>query len=233
MQQPPNPYPQYPQFQQQPQQPNFTQPQTYYPLQQKWQQSNPLPPQQQQWYQPDYTQPPTYNPPQQPPIQRPKRNRVVLWVSGGIICVVPTVLVVVGSVLIGYSFFFSPSHSVETIFTSTQYPTLHTEYSGTITDPPVTSNVSVTTSPMALIIASNDNQGNISGRVGILLAPNGGDPFIGTLRVDGTITFTATPLFIGVFTIFTGKVNGDGSIRGTTINIYQPASWTLFPVKGQ
>src|SRR5216684_4193853 len=113
----------------------------------------------------------------------------------------------------------------------TYYP-LQQKWQQSNTHPPVTSNVSVTTSPMALIIASNDNQGNISGRVGILLAPNGVDPFIGTLRVDGTITFTATPLFIGVFTIFTGKVNGDGSIRGTTINIYQPASWTLFPVKG-
>src|SRR6266436_6096802 len=187
MQEPPNPYPQYPKFQQQPQ--------TYYPPQQKWQQSNPLPPQQQQWYQPDYTQPPTYNPPQQPPIQRPKRNRVVLWVSGGIICVVLVVLVVVGSVLIGYSFFFSPSHSGETIFTSTQYPTLHAEYSGTYTDSPVTPNASTIPIAMGLILTSNDNQGHISGRVGILDAPNGGDPFIGTLGVDRTITFTATPLF--------------------------------------
>jgi hypothetical protein len=86
---------------------------------------------------------------------------------------------------------------------------------------------------MGLIITSNDNQGHISGRVGILLAPNGGDPFIGTLGVDGTITFTATPLFIGSLTVFTGKVNSDGSISGTTSNIYQPTSWTLFPVKGQ
>src|SRR6266487_574117 len=106
MQQPPNPYPQ---FQQPPQQ---------------WQQSNPLPPQQQQWQQPDYTQPPTYNPPLQSPIQRPKRNRVVLWVSGGITC---AVLVVVGYMLIGHGFFLSPSHSGEKNFTSTQYPTLHAE----------------------------------------------------------------------------------------------------------
>jgi hypothetical protein len=224
MQQPPNPYPQYPQQQwQQPSQP-------LPPPQQRQQQPDYT--QQQQWHQPDYTQPPTYNPPQLLPIQRPKRNRVVWWVSGGITCVVLVVLVVVGYVLIGQSFFPSPSHSVETNFTSTQYPTLHAEYSGTITDPPVTSNVSATTSPMGLIITSN-NQGHISGRVGILLAPNGGDPFIGTLGVDGTITFTATPLFIGSLTIFTGKVNSDGSISGTTSNIFQPASWTLFPVKGQ
>jgi hypothetical protein len=158
----------------------------------------------------------------------------VLWVSGGIICVVLAVLVVVGSVLIGYRFFFSPSHSGETIFTSTQYPTLHTEYGGTIADPTVTYNGSATTSPMALIITSNDNQGNISGRVGILLAPNGGDPFIGTLKVDGTITFTATPLFIGVLTVFTGNIHSDGSISGTTSNyMYQPETWKLFPVKGQ
>ena len=49
-------------------------------------------------------------------------------------------------------------------------------------------------------------------------APNGGDPFIGTLGVDGTITFTATPYSLGVFTIFTGKVNSDNSISGTTSN---------------
>lgn len=156
----------------------------------------------------------------------------MLWVSGGIICVVLAVLVVVGSVLIGYSFFFSPSHSGETIFTSTQYPTLHTEYSGTIFDPTVTYNGSAITVPMALIITSNDNQGHISGRVGMLDAPNGGDPFIGTLGVDRTITFTATPLLIGVFTVFTGTIISDGSISGTTSNIYQPETWKLFPIKG-
>jgi hypothetical protein len=118
MQQPSNPYSQYPQFQRQPQQPNFTQPQTYCPPQQKWRQSNPLPPQQQQWHQPDYTQPPTYNLPQQPPIQRPKRNRVVCWVNGGIACVVLVVLVVlvvVGYVLSGHSFFLRPATQVERI----------------------------------------------------------------------------------------------------------------------
>jgi hypothetical protein len=57
MQQPPNTNQQYPQFQQPQQQPNYTQPQTYYPPQQEWQQSVPLPPQQQQWQQPPY-QPP-------------------------------------------------------------------------------------------------------------------------------------------------------------------------------
>jgi hypothetical protein len=157
----------------------------------------------------------------------------VLWVIGGITCAILAVLVVVGSVLIGYSFFFSPSHSGETNFTSTQYPTLHTEYSGTIFDPTVTSNGSAITVPMALIITSNDNQGHISGRVGILDAPNGGDPFIGTLGADRTITFTATPLLIGVFTVFTGTINSDGSISGTTSNIYQPETWKLFPVKGK
>src|SRR5438270_32660 len=146
MQQPPNQeYPQQqwqipsqplpPQQQWQPQT-NYGQPQSYYPPpplppQQQWNPQQPLFSQQQypqqQWYQPDYTQPPTYDSLQQPPIRRPKRNRVVLWVSGGIICVVLAVLLVVGSVLIGYRF-----------FTSTQYPTLHTEYSGTIFDPTVT-----------------------------------------------------------------------------------------------
>ena len=46
----------------------------------------------------------------------------VVGVSVSIICVVLALLVVVGSVLIGYRY-----------FTSTQFPTLHTEYNGTIT----------------------------------------------------------------------------------------------------
>ena len=219
MQQPPNPYPQQwqqpskplPPEQQWQQQTNYGQSQSYYP--------SPTP--QQQWYQPDYTQPPIYNSPQQPPIQRPKSNRVGLWVSGGIICVVLAVLVVVGSVLIGYRY-----------FTSTQYPTLHTEYNGTITNSIISASP-IATVQMALIITSNDNQGHISGRIGIVLAPKGGDPFIGTLGVDGTITFTATPFFLGVFTIFTGKVNSDSSISGTASNSTDPSeTWKLFPVKG-
>ncbi len=231
MQQSPNPYPQYPQ--QQPSQPlppqqqtNYAQPQSYYP-------PPPTPPQQpsfsqqqyqkQQWYQPDYTQPPTYNSPQQLPIQRPKQKRLVLWVSVSIIGAVLAILVVVSSVLIGYRF-----------FTSTQYPTLHTEYNGTIAFS-LTSSSSPLAVPMVLIITSNDNQGHISGRVGMLTAPYGGDPFIGTLGVDGTITFTATPYPLGVLTIFTGRVNSDSSISGTTSSsTYYPSEpWKLFPVKGK
>jgi hypothetical protein len=199
---------QYPQQMPSPQQQTYYgQLQSYYP-----------PPSQQQWN----PQQPQFFPPQyQPPIQRPKRNRVGLWVSGGIICVVLAVLVVVGSVLIGYRY-----------FTSTQYPTLHTEYNGTITNSIISASP-IATVQMALIITSNDNQGHISGRIGIVLAPKGGDPFIGTLGVDGTITFTATPFFLGVFTIFTGKVNSDSSISGTASNSTDPSeTWKLFPVKG-
>ncbi len=223
MQQPPNQ--EYPQQQwQQPSQPlppqQQWQQQTYYGQLQSYYPPPPPPtPSQQQWN----PQQPPFSPPQyQPPIQRPKRNRVVLWVSGGIICVVLAVLVVVGSVLIGYRF-----------FTSTQYPTLHTEYSGTITNS-IISVSPIATVQMALLITSNDNQGHISGRIGILLAPKGGDPFIGTLGVDGTITFTATPFFLGVLTIFTGKVNSDSSISGTASNSTDPSeTWKLFPVKGK
>jgi hypothetical protein len=132
-------------------------------------------------------------------------------------------------VLIGYSLFFSPSHSLETIFA--QYPTLHTEYNGTITN----STISVSPIPtvqMALIITSNHNQGHISGSMVMPLASKGGDPFIGTLGVDGTITFTATPFFLGVFTVLTGKVNSDSSISGTASNSTDPSeTWKLFPVK--
>ena len=230
--------PQYPQQMPPPQQQtNYAQPQSDYP-------PPPTPPQQppfsqqqyqkQQWYQPDYTQPPTYNSPQQLPIQRPKRNRVKLWISVSIAGTVLAILVVVSSVLIGYSLLFSPSHSLETIFTSTQYPALHTEYNGTIAVS-LTSSSSPLAVPMVLIITSNDNQGHISGRIGILLAPYGGDPFIGTLGVDRTITFTATPYPLGVLTIFSGRVNSDSSISGTTSSsTYYPSEpWKLFPVKGK
>jgi hypothetical protein len=226
-QQPSQPLP--PQQQWQPQT-NYGQPQSHYPPptppQQQWNPQQPsFSPQQypqQQWYQPYYTQPPTYYPTQQPPIQRPKRKRLVLWVSVSIIGAVLAILVVVSSVLIGYRF-----------FTSTQYPTLHTEYNGTITNSIISASP-IATVQMALIITSNDNQGHISGRMGILLAPKGGDPFIGTLGIDGTITFTATPFFLGVFTIFTGKVNSDSSISGTASNSTDPSeTWKLFPVKGK
>jgi hypothetical protein len=101
---------------------------------------------------------------------------------------------VISSVLIGYSLFLSPSHSGETISTSTQYPTLHTQYNGTYTEPPLISNESTIPEPMGLI--SNDNQGHFRGRMGMLDASYGSDPFTGILGVDRTITITATPLII-------------------------------------
>src|SRR5438270_5167892 len=121
----------------------------YYPDEPEWQQQPTI----HMPISPSYTQP---NMQQLPSLQigyaspqRLKRNLVLWSVSGGIACII---LAVIGYVLLsGHS--FSPSSTTAV----PQYPSLHASYKGTITDPSIASQPA-TTSPMVLVINSDDHQ---------------------------------------------------------------------------
>ncbi|HEU5375799.1 MAG TPA: hypothetical protein VFV38_10200 [Ktedonobacteraceae bacterium] len=114
---------------------------------------------------------------------------------------------------------------------SSPYPVLASTYKGTLTTPPLTSDMKATVSSMALILTSEDQQGHIAGRLAVLLIDQtGGDPFTGTVSIDGTVVFTADSPILGGLTTFRGMVNRDRSITGTTdAGMYQSDSWRLSP----
>jgi hypothetical protein len=79
---------------------------------------------------------------------------------------------------------------------------------------------------------TQDQHGNIRGILLIANPTDGGNTFYGTVEMDKSIIFSATPTYLSSQVTFTGSINPDGSLSGTSSisGENNTITWTVWPI---
>jgi len=142
-----------------------------------------------------------------------------------------TLVILIVIIITASSHSSSPTTTTSQASPPSPYPQLASSYSGNIQN---TSNGFSTT--LRLDSITEDQQGDITGIILIANPTDGGNTFNGLVGRDKSITFSATVTYISSPVTFTGSVNQDGSLSGTSsvsgdTNTTNTNTWKLWPVQ--